>query len=283
MKHINYILAASLFCFFLLGSCGSRPPQDTIQFSTVFLQDTCVIGDTYHGIFIRTFDIQTATLVNGDPWDATELNKLLLRALFNVQLVEEYYEDTGDGYSDMERFAGAIAGLLEQDFARDMEEDISYFGWDPAKGFTEEAQYHGNVTCRKGDLLSYRWTYLFMDPAHEFPMHVSTACCNLKTMQRVFLEDIFGDRPEIWYNELLADIKELYPDDFWIIPEFWDQMEIMGDEDSEVLGDFLFEEDGMHFHVELATLETIEYVLPWDMISPLFTEEFADLIKIRKR
>lgn len=281
MRHINSIILSSLICC-IVCSCGPRNAQDTLQFTTISLQDSCFVGDTYHGLLIRSFDIQTATLVNGTPWDAADLNKLVLRAMFNVQLVEEYYENTGDGYTDMEKFVGTLAGVLEEEFAQDLERDVSLFGWDPAKGFTKEAEYHGNIAYRKGDLLSYRWKSRYIDPDYEFPLHVSTVCCNLKTMTRVYLEDIFGDQQEIWYKELLMDIKKLYPDDYWMIPEFWDQMEIIGDEESEVLGNFLFEEDGMHFHVELVTTETIEYILPWDMISHLFTEDFAALINTRK-
>lgn len=277
MRLINRIITSSLIGSCILSSCGPRNPQDAIRFSTVSWQDTCVIGDTHPGVLIRDIDIQTATQVNGNPRDAYELNNLLLRAMFNVELVDEYFQSTGDGYTDMERFVGSIAGLLEKDFAQDMEKEISSFGWDPDKGFTEKAEFHGNIVYRHGDLLSYRWTSLILDPEYVLPMNVNSACCNLKTMKRVFLEDIFGDQPEIWYYALLVYIKELYPDRYWMITEFWDQMEIIGDEDSEVLGNFLFEEDGMHFHVELATCEEFEYILPWDKISHLFTEDFVAL------
>lgn len=279
MKHINYILAASLFCFFLLGSCGSRPSQDTIQFSTVFLQDTCVIGDTYYGTLIRSFDIQVAELVNGDPAAAQNLNKLILRSMFSAQLVEDYFDVSGDGYTNMEHFAGVISRMLEDEFAQELDDHVSRFGWDPDEGYTQKAEYDGKIVYRKGNLLSYRWEHLYLNPEYNLPKNVNAMCCNLATMERLYLEDIFGDDPDLWYTELLLNIKELYPDDYWMIQEFWDEMEIMGDEDSDPLGDFLFEEDGMHFYLWLMTTEACEYILPWERISHLFSEDFADLIE----
>lgn len=279
MKHINYILAASLFCFFLLGSCGSRPPQDTIQFSTVFLQDTCVIGDTYYGTLIPSFDIQVAELVNGDPAAAQNLNKLILRSMFSAQLVEDYFDVSGDGYTNMEHFVGVISRMLEDEFAQELDDHVSRFGWDPDERYTQKAEYDGKIVYRKGNLLSYRWEYLYLNPEYNLPKNVNAMCCNLATMERLYLEDIFGDDPDLWYTELLLNIKELYPDDYWMIPEFLDQMEIIGDEYSEPLGNFLFEEDGMHFYIFLPTTEAFEYILPWEKISHLFSEEFANLIE----
>lgn len=291
MRHINHIIAASIICSFILSSCGVRTPKDIIQFSTVFLQDTCVIGhtriigdtciidDTRQGTLIRSFDIQAVNLVNGNPWAAHDLNKLILRSLFTAQLVEDYFEDSGNEHTDMERFVDAISGLLEDDFSQELDDHISRFGWDPDEGYTQKAEYDGKIVYRKGNLLSYRWEHLYLNPEYNLPKNVNAMCCNLATMERLYLEDIFGDDPDLWYTELLLNIKELYPDDYWMIPEFLDQMEIIGDEYSEPLGNFLFEEDGMHFYIFLPTTEAFEYILPWEKISHLFSEEFANLIE----
>ena len=282
MKSIRFATILLLVCFLLASCSGSRKSQGTIQFLTVSLKDTCVVGDTYPGVFIQAFDVQAANLVDGLPGVVPNaLNNLILRSLFNEELVEEYFHDSWDVYSDIEAFLSAISSILEEQFAQDIEHDVPLFGWDPEEGYTEKAEYYGTAAYKKGDLLSYRWEWRVLDPAYEFPMHVNALCCNLATMERIYLEDIFAGDPETWYIELLDDIKELYPDDYWMIPEFWDQMEIMEDEDSEVLGNFLFDEEGMHFHIELMTTETFEYVLPWEMISPLFTKEFSALIKGR--
>ena len=242
-------------------------------------------------MLITTVDFMAATEVNSLPGEPViALNKLILGAVFGKRY-ENLYDGTLDSYADIYGYLGRVEEKFAEEFKEELEVDgVDEFGWDPKDGFARERSCYGKPTYLKGNLFSYCGKQRYAHPDTELPFYTTGMNCNLSTMQSLGLKEVFGEDISLWFETLLERIKSGYPDTYWAVDpeEVSDFFELGLDEPTEEelcelsLGNFYFDEDGMHFIQELSLTDIYEYALSWNEVSDLFTDSFIAITKGRQ-